>query len=215
MRVADATLRLTRADVTDDEVVHLREHGFVVFPEAIDPRLLRDLTREAVERHSLASPWGSEEYVLRPNGQLASPRRHLTARPGPHLRRLEAAADLRDVLGVLVAGKVRPARASYIYYWPGDYVGLHTDIVPDCRLTLLTSVLGHLDPLVVHPNLAGRRPDELLALSRRTGGFPSGGTPVGIPRNGFLLLAGSALPHHRPVSTGPPCGLAALCFAAA
>ena len=88
----------------------LHDRGFVVLPGVIDPQLQRHLTREAAERQALATDWGTDEYVVCPDGQIWSPRRHLTARPGPHLRRLESAAELRDLLGALAGEPVRPAR---------------------------------------------------------------------------------------------------------
>jgi hypothetical protein len=204
----------TSADAAAQASTALREQGFVYVLDAIGQRLQRDLTREAAERQSMARPWGSDEYVVRSDGQLVSPRRHLTASPGPSLRRLEAASELRGLLSELVGQPVRPARASYNFYWAGHYVGLHTDIAPDCRVTVLTSVLGALDPLVVHPGLSRRPAAELLSLSRATGGFPPGGVRVDVPRGGFLILAGNDVPHHRAVATGPPSAIAALCFAA-
>ena len=74
-------------------------------------------------------------------------------------------------------------------------------------------MLGSLGPLVLHPRLARRRPDEVLEMSRAAGGFPRGGVPIDVPRGGLLVLAGNDVPHHRPAATGPPSAIAALCFA--
>lgn len=170
------------------------------------------LTGEAEAQRRSARPWSSADYTLSGSGRLSSPRAHQTAGPGPVLRDLHEGARLIEMLRQATGLYFFPTRVSYLFYGPGDFIGLHTDIDP-CQVTLVTSVVGCPDPLILHPELAGMPGDQLLELSRRTAGRPAGGLAIPVPRGGVLVLRGSCIPHHRP-PVQHHCGVATLCYAA-
>ena len=92
---------------------------------------------------------------------------------------------------------MRPTRASYLYYEPGDFMGLHTDL-PSCALTMLTSLGGDAPPLVVHPELPSLEPSRLEEIAH-AGVLRPGGVPLPVSERGVSMLLGSETPHHRPV----------------
>jgi hypothetical protein len=123
-------------------------------------------------------------------------------RPAIH-RRMAARFD------ELVHPGLHPTVSSYLYYEPGDFIGLHLD-QGRCQYDVLVVLDGVATPLCVHPELTGVAPDRLPALA--AGGVSEPGMLV---RLGIepVVLAGRATPHHRPPHPGPdPLVLAAFCF---
>jgi hypothetical protein len=151
-------------------------------------------------------------YRVNGDGSLSSPRRLSTIAAGPLLETIHHDKQRLEQLERIAGRRLSPTRASYIYYEPGDYIGLHKDAAV-CQITLITSVSGALEPLMVHPSLVGVPVEELLAISREYSGMPPGATRVAIPRGGlFLMLLGSRIPHHRPAALDS-CTIATLCYA--
>jgi hypothetical protein len=190
----------------------LAEHGFVAMQDLWAAEQTAGLTSEARIQARCAHPWGNRNYLLSSDGQVSSPRRHRSAGPGPTLRAVHESVSVRSLLRELTGLYFFPTRASYLYYAPGDFIGLHTDIEP-CQLTLVTSVLGNPDPLVIHTEFADVPSSLILETARRTCGLPAGGDAIPVPRGGALLLRGSRVPHHRPPARGN-CAIATLCYAA-
>lgn len=190
----------------------LVDDDFIRLHDLFSAEVTQRLTHEAELQRLSARPWSTDEYILSGGGQLSSPRAHQTAGPGPVLRGLHEGTHVVGLLRQMTGQYFFPTRVSYLFYGPGDFIGLHTDIDP-CQVTLLTSVLGSPDPLMVHPDLAGIPRVQLLELSQRTAGRPPGGVAVSVPRGGLLVLRGSRIPHHRP-TVRHSCGTATLCYAA-
>jgi alkylated DNA repair dioxygenase AlkB len=186
--------------------------GFVSLDDLFSNDETEALLQEAVAQRVSARPWSSDRYALSRRGQVSSPRAHRSASPGPALRALHESSRLRELLAELTGRHFFATRSSYLFYSAGDFIGLHTDIDP-CQVTLVTGVLGDPGPLVLHPELVPMAPPRVLQLSRRSGGFPPGGRPVAIPRDGVLVLRGSGVPHHRPPAR-TECAIATLCYAA-
>jgi hypothetical protein len=135
--------------------------------------------------------------------------------PGPELTRLHRSPGLQRLIRAVTGNPLlrRSGNLSYMYYYPGSFIDVHTD-VPSCTVTVLTTVIGQTPPLVAYPRLHGLRPRQLLAVARRTGGRPPGGVALELPVGGLLVIDGRRLPHRRPlVRPGQgPYGIAALCF---
>jgi alkylated DNA repair dioxygenase AlkB len=186
--------------------------GFVCVHDLFSDDETEELVQEAARQRAFARPWSSNRYTLSRRGQISSPRVHESASPGPALRALHESRRLKELLRELTGRYFFATRSSYLFYSAGDFIGLHTDIDP-CQVTLVTSVLGDPDPLVLHPELESMAAERLLELSRRSGGVPPGGRPVAIPRGGVLVLRGSGVPHHRPPAQSG-CAIATLCYAA-
>lgn len=190
----------------------LAADGFVSLNDFFSSDETDALVQEAGAQRVSARPWSSDQYALGRRGQMSSPRAHRSASPGPALRALHEGSRLRELLCELTGQHFFATRSSYLFYAVGDFIGLHTDIDP-CQVTLVTCVLGDPGPLVLHPELVPMGAARLLELSRCSGGFPPGGQPVAIPRDGVLILRGSGVPHHRPPSRSD-CAIATLCYAA-
>ena len=188
----------------------LREERYSSLEALFSDDELIELRREAELRALDARPWSSTGYSVSRKGRLDSPRRHRTGESGPRLRELHEGRPLGDFLSEAVGAAMFPTRAAYLYYRPGDHVGLHTD-VDVCELTLVVNVEGDTGPLVLHPDLRGVTGDSLRALSEATNGFPAGGLPQPLPHGGALALLGSSVPHHRPPVTTPST-IATLCY---
>jgi hypothetical protein len=103
-----------------------------------------------------------------------------------------------------------PAHAWYNFYVSDDGMWLHVD-TEGSELVLLTTALGDVGPLHLHPELRGRTQDELEAIQRDPKWKPESGVPMDYPRLGFLAHRGHVVPHHRPGwPVSEPCAVAAL-----
>lgn len=106
-----------------------------------------------------------------------------------------------------------PAHAWYNFYTIDDGMWLHLD-TEGSELALLTTALGNVGPLHLHPELRGRTQDELEAIQRDPKWQPETGVPMGYPRLGLLAHRGHVVPHHRPGRpVSEPCAVAALHYA--
>jgi hypothetical protein len=201
----------------DDLAERWSRRGFVVLRDVLDPGLPTRLGREsAVQQPSgVRSTWSG--HAVSDDGSYVSGGMEFhSASPGPVLTWLHQHPDLTRLLQA-VTGDPRISanqNVAYMYYEPGCYIDLHTD-VPECEATVLTSVRGRTPPLVAYPRLLGLSTSELLAVARRSGGRPGGGVLLEVPVGGLLILDGRRLPHRRAqLGDGQrPCGIAALCFA--
>jgi hypothetical protein len=190
----------------------IERNRYTILDDSLAHSVVTDLRREAMDIEPTARGICGEQYRISRDGRVSSPRHHRTATPGPVLRDTHEDQELIDLVESVVERKLFPTRASYIYYQPGDYIGLHNDTAA-CHVTLITSIVGNLDPLIVHHELGDLNPEQLLEVSRRHEGRPPGGTPVQVPDSGrLLMLMGSAIPHHRPISL-QHCAIATLCYA--
>lgn len=103
-----------------------------------------------------------------------------------------------------------PAHAWYNFYESNDGLWLHVD-ADGSELVFLTTVLGNVGPLHLHPDLRGKTQDELETLQKDTKWRPESGVPLNYPWLGLLAHRGHLVPHHRPgKSVSEPCAVAAL-----
>jgi hypothetical protein len=197
---------------TETLTEQLERHRFVHLQRIFPPETTDALSSEADALKRSAREFAGHEYNLGGNGRVSSPSVHLSARPGARLRAIHEDLNLLTVLRKLTGRPLLPTRASYIFYRAGDFIGLHTDVSP-CGLTLISSVLGRTEPLVLHPELQGLTPEQLYETTRQSGGQPEGGLLVDVPVGGALALLGSRVPHNRPLAKEQN-AIATLCYAA-
>jgi NAD(P)-dependent dehydrogenase (short-subunit alcohol dehydrogenase family) len=197
---------------------HFVAHGYVRVPAVLNPeRLLPCLRQEAQEQEQQAVTSEWDRYGLGPDGSYFSgPMRFTSAGPGRWLRWLHRHPAMVRFARTLTANQqlVPDVSLSYMYYSDGCFIHAHTD-VPECQLTLLTSVVGQVPPLVVYPRLRNQPPEELVSMADEVGGVPPGGQLVQIPTAGFLAISGRELPHRRPevrLDNGTRVVLATLCY---
>jgi len=186
----------------------------------LGPRLLEPPTRRSYLDEGFARFDGlwDQEYADRLSaearalmaGAVPPPSRKprppvVAARPEPSSEVTTAAApllaELHDSLVPLaraLTGRLMVAAwAVYIYYETDDAVWLHVD-TEDCELTLLTTVVGDIGPLHLHPDLWGATQDELDALEASDSWFEQRGIAEPYPTLGVLAHRGNHVPHHRP-----------------
>ncbi len=136
-------------------------------------------------------------------------------RAGPWLTYLHRHPDMVALVRRLTSNErlVPMQNLAYMYYSAGSFIHLHTDL-PACEITLLTSVVGQVPPLVVYPRLRSKGVQELMQAATLANGEPEGGRRVEVPANGFLALFGRELPHRRPLfpAESSQVVLATLCY---
>ena len=173
------------------------------------------LSSEAAACFERAEPMVLTEYQLGVGGQqMRSPVR-LAVAEGDRLRETHESEQMVTLASELAGAPMQPSHAAYLYYRTGDFIGLHLDL-PACELTFLAGVDADAPPLVVHPELRGRSPEELLELARATSGVPEGGVPPPVAPGELIALDGGVAPHHTPRHrpAGRVSALASLCYVA-
>jgi len=170
--------------------------------------------REARELHDSAERVVKEKYELWTDGQeFRSPVSYGIAFDTDSLRNVHSSDRMVDLACKLAGQPMEPTYSGYLYFEDGDFIGLHTDL-PACELTFLSAVAADCPPLVVHPELVGRQPEELKELSELTEGSPPGGVTLEVVPDSLVALFGGGLPHQtRRVSAGAPSIMATLCYA--
>jgi hypothetical protein len=185
--------------------------GYRVTPDLLSPDERERLYKEARVERPYAQREAHEAFRTGPDGRALAPNRQWIANPGDALRQLHRSRELASAVRRLVRRAVRPTICSYLYYGPGDFVGLHSDN-SDCPIVLLAWLGGPAGPLYVNPELQDLPARQLLRTARRCGGHPEGGVEIQL-KDGAALFAGSRLPHHRPPHRYKrELTLAALCF---
>jgi hypothetical protein len=188
--------------------------GAGTFEGALGAAWLAALQREWRARRQHATGTQRERYVRYTSLRcMSSPSRYAAVKPGRALDALHRRRRLVATLEGAAGCRLRPTRASYLYYGAGDYMGLHTDAAP-CFLTLLVPVAGPPPALTVFPDLVGVSAEQLALLARPGSGLAAGGREVPFPACGFVALQGNRVPHQRErVPEGAQVGVATLCFA--
>lgn len=200
-----------------DAAARFERRGYAVVRDVLDTEhLVPRLAREALVQRETEYKTTGKHYGLGHDGTYVSGGMAFTSsHPGPALRTLHRSDELQELIHQVAGNPLlrHSGNLSYMYYYPGSRIDVHTD-VPGCEVTVLTSVIGQIPPLIAYPRLLGIRPRQLLAVARRTNGRPPGGVALELPVGGLLLIDGRRLPHRRPL-VGPgegPFGIAALCF---
>ena len=173
------------------------------------------LCSEAEACFGRAEPMVLDEYQLGVGGQeMRSPVRLVVAE-GDRLRETHESEQMVALASELAGRPMQPSHTAYLYYREGDFIGLHLDL-PACELTFLAGVDNDAPPLVVHPELRGRSPEELLELARATDGLPEGGVALPVAPGALIALDGGVAPHHTPRHrpAGIASALASLCYVA-
>lgn len=186
--------------------------SFRVSPELVPAAERAALRREALQVRDTALRNERGDFSLVDGNQLLSPARNWSASTGDRRCELHEQA-LSSRLCSLLDMHLEASLSSYLYYEPDDFLGLHTDQAA-CRFAVLVWLDGNAGSLFVHPQLRGVAPEHLLQHAVRHNGHPPDGIPVRL-QDGPLLLAGNAIPHHRPRHVGTSeVVLAAFCFRA-
>lgn len=185
---------------------YCRVRGIFSEYDATELGLEADRLRDSAVSHS----W--DRYAIDEVGKVSSPRRHRTSVPGPFLHGAHESPFRVEFLRRLTGRTMVPTRASFLYYGHGDVLGLHTD-VPACQIAILLSVRGAPGPLIVHKDLEGKSPAELLTIARESEGAPLGGRPVPVGRTTAVVLRGSEVPHHRPQVESGEAVIVTMCYA--
>lgn len=105
-----------------------------------------------------------------------------------------------------------PTFSAYGYYDINDNTLLHLD-QERCHITLLTTALGKVGPLHLHPELQGKTMEELGAIESDPEWNHASGFPVVYPSKGVTALSGNILPHNRPgMPVSELSAVGALCY---
>lgn len=195
----------------------MNDQGYCRVLNCLHETLVSQLTQESMRQHPQAVPSEYGQYGTSEDGTwFSGPMRFVSSRPGPWLEWLHRHPDMvalvRDITG---QPQMKPTRLSYMYYTDGSFIHLHTDL-PGCKVTVLTTVLGQVPPLVVYPELRGMSILDLLEFAQACAGIPAGGVELPFPQGAFAFLMGRETPHRRPeVRTGgKTIGIATLCYRA-
>ena len=132
----------------------LAAYNYCLMPHSLSTGLTATMLAEATALAEQARRVKGNYYCVNRDQSISSPRLLSTAAAGPVLQAIYRDAQRLALLGKIIGRPLSPTRACYIYYRPGDYIGLHKD-ASVCEVTLITSVAGPLEALVVHPSLIG------------------------------------------------------------
>jgi hypothetical protein len=95
--------------------------------------------------------------------------------------------------GARIDVPLHPVQSNYLYYGPGDSLGLHHDQAR-CPYAVVALLSGDAEPLCVHSELAGVPPTELDSIADPA--THRGGTKIELA-DGPMLISGGVIPHHR------------------
>jgi len=114
---------------------------------------------------------------------------------GPVLRWLHEALTplVRSLSGQLLV----PSFTNYGYFPDEDGTILHLD-TDATDIVVLTTALGSVSDLRVHPDLIGATPEDLGALESDPAWSRTCGRPLHYPTLGAAVVRGAAIPHSRP-----------------
>ena len=103
---------------------------------------------------------------------------------------------LLPLLQTLTGNMLVPSDSWYIYYEETDGISLHVD-PKESDISVLTSVLGEVGPLHLHPDLVGQNQNQLDSYYQGADWNPIGGIPLRYPCDGIIINRGHRIPHHR------------------
>lgn len=114
---------------------------------------------------------------------------------GPVLEELHG--TLASLVRALSGRMLVPSFAVYGYFPEEDGVVLHLD-TDATDIVLLTTALGEVGPLILHPDLQGQTPRQLGDRESDPRWDSGGGVPLSYPSLGVTVLRGAQIPHGRP-----------------
>ena len=137
------------------------------FPYKISQPLsqLSALLGEAKSKKHLAQKVFHTETILDDDNRLRSPISALVSGPGSVLRDFQRGPG-RDLALTLVGDNTQlifPTRSSYIFYSEDDFNLIHHDAV-HANITVLLTLEGKPDPLIMYPHLGSVSSDDLQNL---------------------------------------------------
>jgi len=176
-------------------------------PDLLDQSERAELLVEAAALRDGAERRDRPGWQVVDGTQFLGPAHYWFSAEGTVRPRVHAALAAR--IGERLSIAVHPVQSNYLYYGPGDSLGLHHDQAR-CPFALVTLLDGEAEPLCVHPELAGAAVEGLATLV--SPGGHTGGGPVAL-QDGPLLLSGCAVPHHRDAHEGDvEITIATFCF---
>jgi len=175
-----------------DERRALAGGGYAQLEDLWDSAVADDLRREARVGWSSAAP--PPDGPRTPVSEGRARGRPTPVATGPLLSRLHA--DLVRVARAVSGQLLAPTFAVYGYFPFDDEVVLHRD-TDATDVVLLTTVLGRVGPLRLHPELEDATNDELGRLESDPAWDGASGVPVTYPRLGVCAFRGRRIPHHR------------------
>lgn len=182
-----------------DELQKFMRRGYVHIEELWSTDFAEAFSREA--RGILAGPNRPESVSSRPRCEQrrTAPSRQIKASNStPHAPFLaQLHFSLVPLARALTGRMLVPAHAWYNCYTTHDGLLLHVD-TEGSELALLTTALGDVGPLHLHPELRGKTQDELEAVQMDPNWDLNSGVAVAYPRLGLLAHRGNMIPHHRP-----------------
>ncbi len=153
--------------------------------------LLENEAKSAVNgTHHVLDNWDNNNALRR----RQTPKSQSTSDSAPTLARIHN--ELTPLLRALTGSFLVPAFAWYNFYESDDGIWLHVD-PPETEISVLTTVLGSVGPLHLHPTLRGRTQEQLDDIYQSYEWKPDSGIPVRYPLNGVLVNRGHIIPHHR------------------
>ena len=103
---------------------------------------------------------------------------------------------LLPLLQILTGNTLVPSDSWYIYYEGTDRISLHVD-PKGSDFSVLTSVLGEVGPLHLHPELEDLNQNQLDSYYNGVDWNPTTGVPLRYPCDGIIINRGHRIPHHR------------------
>ena len=160
------------------------------------------------ERHTSVQRNERAGWRIVDDVQFLGPARFSYSLGGP--ARLALQPTLAARLGEVAGLDVIAVQSNYLFYGPGDFLGLHHD-QQRCPYTVVALLDGDAEPLCLHPEAIGTAPADLVPLLDPA--THTGGLGVSLAA-GPLLLAGTRLPHHRnPHESEGEVTIVTFCFA--
>ena len=178
------------------ESAQLRKIGFVKVSNLIKYSLSSALEQDAIasmeKSRLVCDSWMPNlEKNIQETKSYQSARR---SQPTNVLMRFQVA--LLPLLQAMTGNILIPSDSWYIYYEGTDGIPLHDD-PKESDISVLTSVLGGVGPLHLHPDLEGQNQDQLDSYYKGVDWNPIGGIPLRYPCDGIIINRGHRVPHHR------------------
>ena len=191
----------------------MRTGGYLTVPEL--PALShKSLLREAIQQAAQAQTTNETQADLTDWRGGSPERRFMSAQGGPIQDQFYRAPTTRQWLRRLTGLSLAPTgeRGTFTYYRPGDYLGLHRDVV-GCDVTLITCLAdtGSLNGTSGALQLYLSRWAEPLSALRQS---PRRGCrPLPLSPEQSVIFMGGLTPHRlAPLSNGQLRIVSLLCF---